>query len=675
MKTAPITPATIAFDAAGVPHAPAYGDRYHPRAGALAQAEHVFLRGNGLPRRWSGRPRFVILETGFGLGLNFLATWAAWQRDPARCDRLHYVAVEKHPPTRADLARVHAAVLDETGALGAADGAPPGVSAVASAEVPQLAARLRAAWPPLTGDLHRLAFDRGRVELLLAFGDAATWLRRMQLQAAAIYLDGFAPEHNADMWSDAVFAALPALSAPDAAAATWSVARRVRDGLAQHGFVVERAPGFAAKREMTVARFAPRHRPALHARRQSALPAARDAIVIGAGLAGAAAALALVEQGLAVVVLEGGTAAATGASGNVAGLVRGLMSRDDGAHARWHRAAALEAQRQIAPSISAGLVPGRLEGVLHLADDVAEMRRRIASAAWPADYVQALDAEAAAAASGVKAVGAAWCFPGGGWVDPGALVRHALAASGAELRTACRVARLQRRGARWIACDEHGRPWAEADLVVLANAADAARLAPAAEPIAGQAGGWKIARSRGQVTRLPASLVAAPAPLLPLARNGYIIPMPDGSLLCGATQTVDDDESALREADHAHNIAVLARLTGSAPSPTDLGSLAGRVGWRCHTDDRLPLVGALPAGADTIDAGASRLAQPRHVPREPGLFALTALGSRGITSAALGGRVLAAWVCGTPLPVDTDLLDAVDAGRYRARAARVHGRG
>ena len=150
MKTEPITPATIEFDAEGVPFAPAFGDRYHARAGALAQAEHVFLRGNGLPARWAGRQRFVILETGFGLGNNFLATWDAWRHDAQRCERLHFVSVEKHPPRAEDLARVHAA-----------------------SPLAELAQALRAQWPPLTGDLHRLGFEQGRVELLLAFGEAA----------------------------------------------------------------------------------------------------------------------------------------------------------------------------------------------------------------------------------------------------------------------------------------------------------------------------------------------------------------------------------------------------------------------------------------------------------------------------------------------------------------------
>src|SRR5438094_2181053 len=79
------------------PYCAAFGDVYHSADGGIAQAEHVFLKGNGLPERWAGRERFAILETGFGFGLNFLATWQAWKRDASRCRRLHYVSIEKHP--------------------------------------------------------------------------------------------------------------------------------------------------------------------------------------------------------------------------------------------------------------------------------------------------------------------------------------------------------------------------------------------------------------------------------------------------------------------------------------------------------------------------------------------------------------------------------------------------
>jgi len=218
VKTSPVVPARIAFDDAGVPFAPDFGDVYHSRAGALEQAQHVFLRGNELPQRWRGRARFVILETGFGLGNNFLATWRQWRDDAQRCRRLVFVSVEKHPPRRDDLGRAHA-----------------------GSALPELARQLTENWPPLTANLHALDFDGGAVQLLLAFGDVQAWLPELAARVDAFFLDGFAPAKNAAMWDRRVFKALGRLAAPGATAATWSVAREVCDGLTEAGFSVERA--------------------------------------------------------------------------------------------------------------------------------------------------------------------------------------------------------------------------------------------------------------------------------------------------------------------------------------------------------------------------------------------------------------------------------------------------
>src|SRR5512137_591864 len=100
-----LIPANIALRGDGTPYSVAYDDIYHSAEGGLGQCRHVFLAGNGLPARWRGRRAFTILETGFGLGLNFLATWQAWRDDPERCERLHYVAIEGHPVDRAVLER------------------------------------------------------------------------------------------------------------------------------------------------------------------------------------------------------------------------------------------------------------------------------------------------------------------------------------------------------------------------------------------------------------------------------------------------------------------------------------------------------------------------------------------------------------------------------------------
>ena len=91
-----------------MPYSEAFDDVYHSTAGAVGQARHVFLNGNQLTERWAGRERFVILETGFGAGINFLATWQAWRRDSRRPRRLHYVSIEKHPFSLADASSVFA---------------------------------------------------------------------------------------------------------------------------------------------------------------------------------------------------------------------------------------------------------------------------------------------------------------------------------------------------------------------------------------------------------------------------------------------------------------------------------------------------------------------------------------------------------------------------------------
>ncbi len=632
MKTAPIVTAAVDFSDPTAARAPAFDDVYHPRSGAFAQARQVFLAGNGLPERWQGRAQFAILETGFGLGNNFLATWAAWRDDPGRCERLTFVSIEKHPLAPADLVRAHAA-----------------------SPAPALARQLIDAWPPLTCNLHVLDFEGGRVRLLLALGDVQAWARALVARIDAFYLDGFAPVRNPAMWDRGVFAMLARLAAPGATAATWSAARAVRDGLHGAGFAVQAAPGSGGKRDITLARFAPRFvAPAPPGR---ALPAAppTHALVVGGGLAGAASAAALGRQGIACTVIDRHAEPAAEASGNPAGLFHGAVMGHDGPHARLHRAAALRMTQAARAALARG-VPGGAAGLLRLETRLAwpAMQALLERQALPPDYVQALDADAVSALAGARVVHPAWFYPGGGWIDPAALVRDALAMPGVAWRGAMSVQRIACDGDAWHLFDANGRVIDAAPMLVLANAADALRLA-ALPPR------W-LKRQRGQVSW--ADRAAAPwQPPLPLASGGYLLPLPDGRLLIGATSDDDDDDPAVRDADHADNLARVARWLGDAALP-DAAELAGRVGWRAVTPDRLPLVGPVPA----LDAPRpARADAPRLLPRQAGLWLHSGLGSRGLTTAVLGAELLAAWASGAPWPLEADLVDAVDPARWLAR--------
>ena len=240
-----LVPATLAFRDDGTLVSPAYGDIYHSAAGAIAQANHVFVAGNGLPARWQQRRTFTIVETGFGTGCNFLATWAAWRDDPARCERLHFVSVEKHPFSREDLRRAAAHIVANT---------------TISANVDELAD----AWPPLVPGLHRLEFDAGRVVLTLVFGDALERLPTLVARADAFYLDGFAPSKNADLWSIDVFRALARMADERATFATYSSSGVVKRALDEAGFAYRKVDGFAGKRAMLVGEYAPRWRMRRH---------------------------------------------------------------------------------------------------------------------------------------------------------------------------------------------------------------------------------------------------------------------------------------------------------------------------------------------------------------------------------------------------------------------------
>ena len=631
MKTTPIVAAEVDFGDPAAARAPAFDDFYHPRSGAFAQAEQVFLAGNGLPARWRGRERFTILETGFGLGNNFLATWAAWRDDPARCERLFFVSIEKHPLRVADLARAHAA-----------------------SPAPDLARQLIAAWPPATCNLHTLDFEAGRVRLLLAWGDVRAWAREIVARVDAFYLDGFAPARNPAMWDRGVFAMLARLAAPGATAATWSAARAVREGLQGAGFEVQAAQGSVGKRDNTSARFAPHFTAPAPPGRALPAQAPSHAVVIGGGLAGAFSARALAQQGIACTVIDRHSEPASEASGNLAGLFHGAVMGHDGPHARLLRAAALAAAPAIRAAIARG-VPGCIDGLLRLESRLpqAEMQGLLERQALPPHYAQALTAAAASLHAGLPIAQPAWFYPAGGWVDPAALVRDALATDGVTWRGASTVQRIARCGENWQLFDTAGQRIAEAPLLVLANASDALRLA-------GLPPQW-LQRQRGQLSW--SAQAEAIAPRIPVASGGYVLTLRDGRLLFGATNQADDDDPTLRDSDHADNRNKLALLIG-ADALHDTTALQGRVGWRAATPDRLPLVGPAP---DLEAPRPSRADAPRLMPRQAGLWLHSGLGSRGLTTATLCAELIAAQVSGAPWPLEADLIDAMDPARCLTR--------
>jgi tRNA 5-methylaminomethyl-2-thiouridine biosynthesis bifunctional protein len=636
----------------GTPFSAQYDDVYHSAEGGLAQAQHVFLGGNGLPGAWQGKRAFTIVETGFGQGLNFLATWAAWRDDPRRCARLDFVSLEKHPFDRAGLSVVH----PKEGVL-----AP-------------LAHALREVWPVAVPGVHRLAFDGGCVTLTLLFGDAMEMLPQLSCAADAFYLDGFSPAKNPDLWQPRVFKQLARVARAGATLATYTAAGFVRRGLQEAGFDARKAPGFGTKRDMTVAQF-PTHWRTRRGPAEAPSWSERHAIVLGGGLAGCAVAERLAARGWRITLIDANDGPARGTSAHRAAAMHPHVSIDDSVLSRLSRAGNLLARRHWDALDRAGFASGfHPTGVLQLAeddDDAVEQQRILHALGYPADYIDWIDADRAADRVGTSVPQGGWWFSQAGWVAPPDVCRASLAAAGPAIdgRWNTRVASLRAEGADWQAADDKGRVIASAPVVILANGLDAARLVPLARAA--------LRPVRGQLTDVPVGSLA-PDILWPKAvvcGDGYLLPAERDAQTVRTGSSFQPGECDLQERidDHAANLLRLARLQPKqrdALAMLDPAQLRGYVGVRCVSANRLPLIGPLVDEAAAAAPGFRLRGPHAQLPRIQGLYGALAYGSRGLTWSVLGAELLAAQIDGGPLPLETDLVAALDPGRFALRALR-----
>lgn len=229
-KTAAAGTACLEWTTSGQPRSSLFGDCYFSRDEGIEESRYVFLKHNDLPGRWQHWSRqrpFVLVETGFGTGLNFLVTWHAWRQWRPEGARLHFVSIEGHPLEMGDLARALALWP----------------------QLEPLAKELIRGYPVLL-ERGEFQFPEDGIRLCLHLEDIDEALERLQAPVDAWYLDGFAPARNPAMWSPRLFETISSLSDPGARFSTFTAAGRVRRGLTEAGLKWEKVPGFGRKRHM-----------------------------------------------------------------------------------------------------------------------------------------------------------------------------------------------------------------------------------------------------------------------------------------------------------------------------------------------------------------------------------------------------------------------------------------
>ncbi len=648
--------ARLDWNEAGTPVSSDFGDVYFSNDNGLGETRYVFLQQNRLPARFSHHDSdsFVIGETGFGTGLNFLATMQAFLEQAPQSgngSRLHFISFEKYPLTQDDLRKALAAWP----------------------ELGHLSQDLVAQWPLPVSGCHRLHFAGGRIRLDLWFGDIKDMLPQVPHRAEGLvdawYLDGFSPAKNPEMWTQDLFEGLARLARPDCSIATFTCAGFVRRGLIAAGFAMKKVKGHGSKREMLVGDRTDKL-PQQTIAPWYARPAGRagEVVIIGGGIASAMTALSLVERGRKVTLLCADGDPATGASGNRQGAIYPLLNGEHDALSRFYSLAFGYARQRLLALAERHPIAFELCGVTQLGydDKSAAKLAKMNQGLFPSELMHPLSTAEVEQVVGLPCGHSGVSYPLGGWLCPADLTRAALKeaqASGLlQVEYHTQVVTIAEQTDAWHIESQDGRHWQAPNLVVAAG-----HQLPALLPFAE----LPLYPVRGQVSHVPTSASLSRLNTV-LCYDGYLTPMHNDQHCIGASYGRNQSSLEFRAEEQIQNqVRLQACLPEQTwPAEVDVSGNEARVGVRCASRDHLPVVGPVAR----LQGLADHYAQLQHdqhnaqpLPLHPGLYVLGALGSRGLCSAPLCGELLASEICGDPLPLAADLLEALHPARYWVR--------
>lgn len=705
-----ISPANIQLDKQGVPYSSIYQDCYYSRNNGLAESRYVFQEGNQLIERWQqyvtkyGKPYpvFVIAETGFGTGLNFLATWQTWQNTAKtiRPQTLHFISIEKHPIPKKQLASILAQWVELT----------------------YFSDELLAHYPALVSGIHRLVFADHQIMLSLCFMSAQHALNTLSCNVDAWYLDGFAPAKNPDLWDYDTLSGVAQLSDENTTLATFTAASLVRKQLTAVGFLVSKRKGFAKKREMLVAQFMP-HQPANEqtnkktneqtnqqaekqiAKHTIATPNKlttkkqaqtiepwfcynklkqalnKQVVIIGGGIAACQIAWHLAQRHWQITLLERHSALAQEASGNLAGVISPKMTANPSLGEDFYSSAFLYVIQQLNqfernPNHKIHWQPS---GLLQLNHNAREQARweALKSRKFPDDFLQLIDTQQVSELAKVKLDYAASYFPQAAWINPKSFCE--------QLTKHPNIHRKYYHDVLSLEESNNTHAWAiniklindktkesqtlptqiKSDYVIIANGKDVQQFSQTKSfpfiPVAGQS---SLAKSNHKSQKLTCIL----------GHEGYLTPADSinhHQHCFGASFDRQDLSTVLSDKKTKENFLQLQRYLSSLNiSAADCQN--GHAAIRMTTPDRFPYIGAIP-NISYYQKNYADLHQGKHWKNYPpadylaGLFIFAGFGSRGLTTTALCAEMLASLMNNEPLPFGKPLLNQLHPARFLIR--------
>jgi tRNA 5-methylaminomethyl-2-thiouridine biosynthesis bifunctional protein len=360
----------------------------------------------------------------------------------------------------------------------------------------------------------------------------------------------------------------------------------------------------------------------------------RKVCIVGGGLAGCSTAWLLAQSGWQVELLEAGPTLASAGSGNLQGVL----------HCKPGTAASLDNHLNLHAYLFAARHYRHLQqlgfawhecGMLHIGFNDEQQRRfqRIAACErYHPSVMRQVDAETASQLAGIPLAFPALYFPHSGWLSPATLCEFYCQHPHITVHTSTRATDLQPSADSWQISTQQATRFT-ADIAVLCNAIDLYDFA--------QCRALPLISNRGQVDVYASSSATAVQTIL--CGQGYLTPASNGVQSIGGSFYV---EQTTAEQNRLTHLQLVGRMDEHvAENFAQRRPLQQRVGQRCQTPDRMPLVGALSA-------------------EYPGLYLNIGHGSNGLARTPISAALIASLLNATPSPLTASLRNLLAPMRF-----------
>ncbi|MCW8863764.1 MAG: bifunctional tRNA (5-methylaminomethyl-2-thiouridine)(34)-methyltransferase MnmD/FAD-dependent 5-carboxymethylaminomethyl-2-thiouridine(34) oxidoreductase MnmC [Colwellia sp.] len=674
MKNFITTTPKLSFRQDGSPFSEQYNDFYFDSESGYQQSEQVFIDGNNIPAKIvTEKKTLTIAETGFGTGLNFLLTLQAYQKaqhqNPNKnLTHITFISVEKYPLSKAQLT----------------------TSLNALPELNEFSQLLLEQYPDINNSTNNVSqftasFFDGKVSLTLIINDATQALSSLKSGKNGLvdawYLDGFSPAKNPDMWSKELFEQIGRLSTPQASIATFTVAGFVKRHMQDVGFRTQKQTYIGSKQEIMTGVFQQDPHTTKGYQLRPRITKPQHVSIIGGGIASACAALALTTQGIKVTLYCKDNALAQGGSSNAIGALYPLLHQQADDISLFYQQAFWRAREVYNQVIDEGFTfPHQWCGLLEVSykESLVKRQQKFAELnTWPTELIHSIDSQQASAHANVTLKQGGLFMPKAGWLAPQLAVQQVINAAKAtnrlRIETNVQVKEIRRSTedtqASWSLTTNKGE--INADVLVVCGGAEIINLEWINQlPFSSVQGQVSSMKTNEQIKDLSTVI----------CHKGYLTPRTNasqnGNIHCiGATFNKHSKSTQATSEDDDFNLHMLEKC---------LPDLAKKVNWkkedvtrskarlRCMTPDHMPMVGAMPNIQKHIDA-YPHLAKDKNwkynqaAPTIKNLYVMMGFGARGLCSAPLSADILAADLCGTPYPVENDMLFNLSPNRFVIR--------